>query len=275
MAITAAMVMSLRNKTGLPMMECKKALEEANGDEAKAVELLRKKGLSQMDKRSGRATSEGRIACYVDADNGRVGIAELLCETEPVAKTEDFIKLVNEAARAAARLESPTSEAVLEQPLSDNPGMKIGDLLTDVVNRIRENIRVARVGNVGGHMGHYLHHNAKVGVVVEMSEACPDEVRADVCMHIAALKPTHTRREDVASDVVEQERKFAAEQAQGKPENIIEKIVAGKLSRWFSEFVLLEQPFVKEEKQSVGQMLMAAAPELTVKRFLRYEVGQS
>jgi len=273
MAISAAMVKALRDKTGLPMMECKQALEEAAGDEVKAVEILRKKGLGQLSKRAARETSEGRVACYVDAQAGRAGIVELLCETAPVANTDAFVELANQIARHAAQTDNPSPDMLLEQPLLGGPGRRLGDLVTDAVNRIRENIRIARVGSLSGHVGSYAHHNGQVGVLVEMSAACPASVKADVCMHIAAMRPLCTRREQVDPKLVEQERSIAAEQVKGKPANIVDKIVVGKLNRWYSEVVLLEQPFVKDDKKSVGQMLMSVSPDLTVNRFLRYEVG--
>lgn len=273
MAITAGMVRALREKTGLPMMECKHALEEANGDEAKAIELLRKKGLGQVSKRLDRATSEGRVACYVDAQNTRGGIVELQCETAPVANTDDFIKLANLLAQAAAEMEQPTPETILAQPCPGEAGVTLQDKLTDVVNKIRENIKVARVSRRSGEVGRYLHHNGQVGVLVEMSAPCSEEMKADVCMHIAAMRPVCTRREEIDPALVEQERAMAADQVKDKPPQIVDKIVEGKLNRWFAEQVLLEQPFVKDDKKSVGEYL-ASVPNLTVNGYLRYEVGQ-
>jgi elongation factor Ts len=267
------MVKALREKTGLPMMECKQALDEAGGDEAKAIELLRKKGLGQVGKRSARDTSEGRVACVVDPGTGCGGIVELQCETAPVANTADFTTLADAIARVAAKMDNPTPESVLSQPLPDEPGRTIQDLMTDVVNRLRENIRVARVGRLAGHVGHYLHHNGQVGVVVEMTADCPVEAKTDVCMHIAAMRPACTRREEVDPALVEQERKVAQEQVQGKPANIVDKIVEGKLNRWYSDIVLLEQPFVKDDKVSVGAMLGNVAAGLSVRQYIRYEVG--
>ena len=275
MAIPAGMVMELRKKTGLPMMECKQALEQAEGDEEKAIELLRTKGKGQLSKRAARQTSEGRVACFIDPQTQRAGIVELQCETAPVASTEDFITLANQLARQAAHMESPTPAALSEQPCLDDPSRTLSDLIHEVVNRLRENTRIARVGQLTGHVAQYMHHNSRIGVLVEMSADCPGEVCADVCMHIAAMRPACTRREEVDPALVEQERKIAAEQAKDKPENIIEKIVTGKLNRWYGETVLLEQPFVKDDKKSVGQMLMGALPDLTVERFLRYEIGDA
>ena len=273
MAISSEMVKALREKTGLPMMECKKALEEAKGDTKLAEELLRKKGHSQLAKRAGRETAHGRIGCHIDAGTGRAALVELLCETEPVAGTEDFLKLTKAAAQVAAQVEAATPEAVLAQPMPGNPSQKVGDFLHDVVNRIRENIKIGRVGVVTGNVAHYLHHDGRKGVLVEFSGPCSSA--ADVCMHVVAMRPSYTRREEVDPGLVEQERKLATEQVQGKPANIIDKIVSGKLDRWYSEFVLLDQPFVKDDKKSVGQFLRGIEPGLTVKRFVRFEIGES
>ena len=273
MAISAAMVKALREKTGLPMMECKKALGEANGDMDQAVELLRKKGMAQLGKRAGRATGQGRLTCH--AEGGRVALVEMLCETEPVAGTEDFLKLGDMAAKVAVKLDSPTPETLLDQPMPDDASRKISDFLHDVVNRIRENIKVGRVGVVHGHAASYVHHDGRKGVVVEFNGECPAEMANDVCMHVAAMRPMHTRREEVDAALVESERQVAREQVQGKPENIVEKIVDGKINKWYGEIVLLEQPFVKDDKQSVGQVLKTHAPNLTINRFLRFEVGEA
>jgi elongation factor Ts len=273
MQITAAMVKALRDKTGLPMMDCKKALTEAGGDEDKAIEWLRKAGLGRIQKMAARETAEGRIACHVDPRRQCAGIVELRCESAPVSGTEDFVNLANLAARQAAESEVADPQQLLEQPLADDPSRKLSDAMHDVFNRIRENMKLARAARLTGHVGQYVHHNAQVGVLVEMSEECPDQLKADVCMHIAALKPGALRREQVDPAEVERERQAVAEEAKGKPENIVEKIVTGKLNRWYSEFVLLEQPFAKDDKKSVARMLMDISPSLTVKRFLRFEVG--
>jgi elongation factor Ts len=197
----------------------------------------------------------------------------MLCETEPVAGTEDFIKLTQAAAQVAANLESATPEAVLAQSMPGNPSQKVGDFLHDVVNRIRENIKLGRVAVLAGNVAHYLHHDGRKGVLVEFSGPC--SAAADVCMHVVAMRPSFTRREEVDPALVEQERKLAAEQVQGKPANIIDKIVSGKLDRWYSEFVLLDQPFVKDDKKSVGQFLRETGPGLTVKQFVRFEIGET
>lgn len=274
MEITAGMVRQLREKTGLPMMECKKALEEAGGNEQQAVELLRKKGLAQASKRAERATGEGRLALHVDAARKRAAMVEVLCETEPVVKTDDFLKLGRAAAEAAVALDTPSVEALLAQPVPGDSGRKIGDLLQDAVNRIRENIRISQVAVASGHFGHYLHHDGRKGVLVEFSGPCAPELAADVCMHIVAMRPMCVRREQVDAALVDAERKIAMEQVRGKPENIVDKIVTGKLNKWFAEIVLLEQLFVKDDKKTVSQVLREAAPDLTVSRYERFEIAK-
>ncbi len=274
MGISAADVKALREKTGLPMMECKKALTECNGDEAAAIEVLRKKGMAQIGKRAGKATSEGRVVCEIDPGSGRGVIVEVLCETEPVSNTEDFQKLVASAQQAALAVSDPTPESLLAQPTAHDPAVTIDTFLQDVVNRIRENIKLGRVATCAGNVGRYLHHDGKKGVLVEFSGDCPDELKADVCMHIVAMRPPYARREEVPAEDVERERELATESVKGKPEQIIEKIVTGKINKWYSEIVLLEQPFVKDDKKSVGQALREVSPELTINKVYRFEIGE-
>jgi elongation factor Ts len=157
--------------------------------------------------------------------------------------------------------------------LPDDPSRTLADYWTDAVNRMRENMQIAKVGALTGQVGSYVHHNAQVGVLIEVSAACPDSAKTDVCMHIAAMRPPYVNRDQVPAADVERERAAAREAAKGKPAPVVEKIVSGKLDRWFSEFVLLEQPFVKDDKQSVSAFLNQVAKGLTVRRFLRYEVG--
>ncbi|MBN2446628.1 MAG: translation elongation factor Ts [Phycisphaerae bacterium] len=273
MAITAEMVKALREKTGLPMMECKKALAEAGGDAEQAIELLKKAGSAKISKMSSRETSQGRIACFVDDQRQRAGIAELLCETAPVASTDDFKQLANMTAQQAAMLDGPTPEAVLGQPCPSDTSKTIDEFRHEVFNRLRENMNLKRVASLKGNVAHYVHHNSQVGVIMSFNAACPAELQADLCMHIAAMNPPYLKRDDVDPKLVEEERERAAESAKGKPPQIVEKIVSGKLDRWYGEIVLLEQPFVKDDKQTVTQVLMNVSPDLTIDGFVRYHVG--
>lgn len=269
MTISAALVKSLRDQTGLSMMDCKKALVESGGDMDKAQDWLRANGLKAQSKMGAREASEGRIGCFVDPA-GKGAIIEVRCETAPVANTDDFIGLTKSLAQAAATSGAATPDALRDQSIA---GRKVNDVIADVFNRLRENIQVARVNVMSGVLGSYVHHNGQVGVLAEFSENCPDHVRADVCMHIAALNPTHLSRDAVDAAKVEKEREAFREEAKGKPAAVVEKIVSGKIDRWFSDFVLLEQAFAKDDKQTVGGYLKNVAPNLTVKRFARFEVG--
>lgn len=273
MAITAAMVKALRDKTGLPMMECKKALSEAGGDEDQAIEILKKMGAGKVQKMATREATEGRIACFV-APDGAAGIVELRCETAPVAGHEDFVGLATSIAKTVASCDSPSAETIREVKSADGASKTVGERLDEVFNRMRENMKVARVAKLAGHTGSYTHHNGQVGVLIEMSRECNTDVKADICMHIAAMNPPCLSRDDADPKEVETQRALYAEEAKGKPEQIVEKIVGGKINRWYSEFVLLDQPFVKDDKHSVGEYLKGISPDLTVARFVRYEVGK-
>jgi elongation factor Ts len=265
--------MAFREKVGLPMMDCKQALTECNGDEEKAIEWLRAKGKGRVEKAQSREASEGRIGCFVDAGVRAAGIVELRCETAPVASTDDFIKLATTIAQLVALNADATVESLRSKKLPGNPSRTLGDHMDDVFNRLREKMEIKRIARFTGQCGQYVHFNGRVGVLVEMSTECADEVKSDVCMHIAAMKPRAASRDEVPSADIERERAVFAEEAKGKPAPVVDKMVSGKLGRWFSEFVLLEQPFVKDDKKSVGDMLKGINPNLTVKRFTRYEVG--
>lgn len=271
MEITAAMVNEFRKKTGLPMMDCKKALVEAGGDFEKAEEILRKQGLMRGSKMADREASEGRIAAVVDGTRG--AIVELRCETAPVANTDDFGMLAETIARHAAKVDNPTADGVLAMPLDGKPGKTVKDLWDDVFNRIRENMKIQRMTSMTGQLATYVHHNGRVGALAELSAAAPDDVRRGVCMHIASMKPRALKREEVPANEVAAQKAAFLEEAKGKPPQVAEKMVDGKLSRWYSEFVLLEMPYVLDDKKSVGEALKGVAPGLTIKQYKRYEVG--
>lgn len=273
MDINAAMVAKFRAKTGLSMMDCKNALVACSGDEDAALEWLRKQGKGRIEKAADREASQGRIAIFADAASGKGGIVEVRCETAPVSNTDDFIKLCGSIAKAVALAEAPTPENIISAKSPDNASTTIKDEIEHVFNRLRENIIVKRCARLTGPVGSYVHFNGQSGTLVVMSEPCAETVKTDVCMHVTAIKPKVVRREDVDKAAIEKERAVFAEDAKGKPPQVVEKIVGGKLDRWFSEFVLLEQPFVKDDKQSVAQMLKSVSPNLTVTRFERYEVG--
>jgi elongation factor Ts len=268
-AISAEMVKALREKSGLPMMECKSALVDAGGDEAKALEILKEKSKGKLAKLAGRATGEGRI--YIHADGDRVAMVEVRCETEPVANTDDFLKLVQTVAICTARAQSPSVATIRDE--KTDAGQKLGDFFDEIVGRIRENIQIANVVQFTGKVGRYVHFDNKKGALAEFTADCPAELAAGVCMHIVALNPPCLSREQADPAEVARMEAIYREEAAGKPANIADNIVKGKLGRWYSEFVLPEQPFVKDDKQSVGQALKAANPALAIKRFVRFEVG--
>jgi elongation factor Ts len=273
--ISAASVKVLRDKTNQPMMACKEALTEANGDMDKAVEILRKRGQGVAVKKGERETAEGRVVTFVDPARKVGAILEVRCESAPVAKSEPFVALCNELARQVAEKEPASADALLAQPLAGASGKTVKDRIHDTIGLLGENIRPARFARLTGQVGGYTHHDGTVGVLLQVEGEPKDpQVLRDVCMHIAAINPVSLRRADVPAAVVDKEREIARAQAAntGKPANIVEKIAEGKLNTWFAENVLEEQPFVKDPSQKVGAMLKAAGVKPV--KFIRYRVGE-
>jgi elongation factor Ts len=278
MSISAADVKALRDKTNAPMMECKAALTQAGGDMEKAIDLLRKKMKDIQVKRGDKETAEGRVAVSISPDQKTGAILELRCESAPVTKSEHFIALANELAQQIVAGNPANVEALLGQKLPS--GKTVTEHIGDVIGLIRENMKPARfVRKQGGLLGAYQHHDGTVGVLVQVEGAKADaQVLRDVCMHIAARNPLAARREDVAADVITKEKEIAKEQLasdpknKNKPANILEKILEGKLNTWFADNVLVDQPFVKEESKTVGQLLKEQG--LTMVGFVRYKVGE-
>ncbi len=279
MSISAADVMALRGRTNLPMMDCKAALTEAGGDMDKAIEILRKKFKDAAVKRGDRETAEGRIAVFIDTAKQIGAILELRCESAPVVKSDQFIKLANNLAKQVA-LQNPASvEALLAQRFVDDPKHTIKDLLDEAYGLIREIMKPKRFTRLTGVLGGYGHHDGSLGVLLQVEGAATDsQLLTDVCMHIAALNPAAARKEDVPADLVAKETEIAREQIandpknKSKPANILEKIIEGKLKNWFAQNVLVEQPFVKDDSKTVGQLLTSAG--LKMNRFIRYKVGE-
>jgi len=274
--ISAADVKALRDKTGLPMMDCKAALVEADGDHEKASEILRKKGAAAAERKADRETAEGRIGCYLDPQQGVGALVELRCETAPVANNEGFIALANEVAKTLALADAPPDvEALLSQPLTDQPAKTIRDRINDTVNVLRENMGLARVARLNGTLASYLHHNGQVGVLTQFeADQLDPQLAADICMQIAAMSPLAVSRDRIDPELVSKELEIARDQAAqtGKPEQILDKIAQGKLNKWYATCVLLEQPFVREDKKTVEQVLKAAGG-VVVKDFARLQVG--
>jgi elongation factor Ts len=268
-AITAAMVGELRAKTDAPMMECKKALTEANGDMAKAEEILRVKLGSKASKAASRIAAEGVIASYI---SGGVGsLVEVNCETDFVTKNEDFIGLANAVAKLVAEKNPADVAALSALPLD---GKTVEEVRAALVGKIGENMSIRRFKRyeTGSKLTSYL-HGTRIGVMVEFDGA-DEQVGKDVAMHVAAMKPVALSSNEVPADLIEKERSIATQKAaeSGKPADIVAKMVDGTVQKYLKEVSLFNQPFVKNDKQSVEQMLKAA--NTTVKSFTMYVVGE-
>ncbi len=273
-AITATSIKELRERTGLPMMDCKRALQESGGDQDKAVELLRKAGAKTMEKRAGRATSFGRLAIYSNF-SGRVGsIIELRCESAPVANHEEFVQLANDLAKQLATGPgAATPEALLAQKSPSKPGTVLREQFDELTNRIREVFKLERIERIDGSCGGYVHHNGASAVLLEVQGGNP-ELAKDICMHVAALRPSVVAQEELDPALVAKEREILAEAArhEGKPEKIIEKMVEGRLRNFYAERCLLDQPYVKDDSKTVGQVAKEAGMKII--RFVHWEIGK-
>ena len=273
--VTASQVKDLREKTGAGMMDCKKVLTETNGDEEKAIELLRERGLSKAAKKSGRIAAEGLAAAYV-SDNGKVGVAvEVNAETDFVAKNEEFRTFVENVAKQIAEKAPSTVEDLLAQQSIFDAGKTVQEVLTEKIATIGENMsirRFARFESTNGTVTKYSHGDGKIAVLVEMENAS-DEVSKDVCMQIAAAKPEYLDREAVPQDRVQKEMEILKAQAmnEGKPAEIAEKMVQGRISKFYGEICLVEQAFVKNPDEKVGKMVEAKGSKIV--RFARIEKG--
>lgn len=280
--ISAAAVNELRKRTDLPLMDCKSALVEAGGDMDKAITLLRERFAKVAVKRGANETAEGRVAVYVDPATANASIIELRCESAPVVKSDQFIALANDLARGVAENNPTSLEEFLGQKLSATSGT-VTDRINEVIGLIRENMKPQRFQRLqGGIFGHYIHHDGTLGVLIQTTgKTANDEVLRDVGAHIAALNPPYAKVEDVPADILAKEKELALKQMQddpknaGKPANILEKIVEGKMKTWAGENVLLEQPIAnqgKYEKKTVGQVLKGAGLELS--GYVRFKVGE-
>ena len=272
--ITAAAVKSFRERTGLPMMECKKALVEANGDEEVAIELLRKSGKKTMENRGGRDTEAGRIATFTDPKTGVTAMVELLCESAPVASTDEFGRLI---ANLAKQLACGPGAATAEELLAQNAPGASTTLQTeydDLVNKIREVFRINRLYRTNSKCGAYVHHNGGIGVLVEI-EGDDIDLARDICMHVASMRPKALRQDDLDPEVVAREKEMLMEQARsenaGKPDSILEKIISGRMKSFFAESCLLDQPFVKDTAKTVDQV--AKEGNLKVLKMIHWVLG--
>ncbi len=270
--ITASMVRDLRDKTDAPMMECKKALTEANGDPSKAEEILRIKLGNKASKASSRIAAEGIVAAYVGPDGKLGALVEVNCETDFVAKNEDFLAFAAKAAQLAA-----TSDAVDVAALSAMrlDGSTVEEVRTRLVGKIGENVSLRRFARVTavGKLATYIHGGAKVGVLIDLAGG-EEGLAKDIAMHIAAIKPVAVSKEEIPAELIKRERDIAVAKAaeSGKPANIVEKMVEGSVQKFLKEVTLLGQPFVKDDKQTVEQLLKSK--NATVHAFKLYVVGE-
>jgi elongation factor Ts len=286
MAITADMVKKLRDQTGAGMMECKNALTEANGDFEEANTILRKRGLASAAKKAGRTASEGVIANRVAADHGWGILAEVNCESDFVARTPDFQQLTQNVLAEIERAGDAATPAWLKDP--QGPVIK---LVAPVIAKLGENMAVSRLVRYAhtGYVGQYIHQGGKIGVMVEFGGATPEIAKRDefqtlvkeVAMQVAAASPIYATREAVPSDVLEKERSIyrAQMESSGKPANIIDKIVEGKLGSFYKQVVLPDQESIRDPKMSVKEVLAQASGTLgasiSVARFARLKVGEA
>ncbi len=274
MAITAALVKELRERTGAGMMECKKALVETNGDIEAAIEAMRKAGMAKADKKAGRVAAEGVIAIELDAGKKNAALVEVNSETDFVAKGDDFKQFAQSVSRRILSDKPADLAALNDLPLSDGNSTTVDEARRALIAKLGENITIRRFATVStsGVIGSYL-HGERIGVVVDL-EGGDEALARDIAMHIAASKPLCVAADDVPADVLAKEREIFEAQAKesGKPDNIIEKMVEGRVRKYLNEVTLTGQPFVKDPDTTVGKLL--EQNKARVAAFYRYEVGE-
>ena len=273
--ITASQVKELREKTGAGMMDCKKVLTETNGDEEKAIELLRERGIAKAAKKSDRIAAEGLVATYISED-GRVGsVVEVNAETDFVAKNEEFRNFVADVAKQVA-IENPENvEALLNQKSIAESDKTVGEVLTGKIATIGENMSIRRFERfeTNNLIESYIHGDGKIAVLVEIENGTHDLAK-DICMQIAAARPEYLDRDSVPAERLAKEMEILKAQAinEGKPEAIAEKIVQGRLGKFYSEICLVEQEFVKDADIKVGKLVESKGAKII--RFARFEKGE-
>ena len=272
--ITAELVKQLREKTGAGMMDCKKVLTETDGDMEKAAELLRERGIAKAAKKSGRIAAEGLVAAYVTADKKVGAIVEVNAETDFVAKNDEFVNFVNDIAEIVAMNNPADLDALFETSYKD-AGKTVKEVLTDKIATIGENMSIRRFERFEstGLVESYIHGAGKIAVLVEFAKG-ETELAKDVCMQIAAARPEFFNRESVPQDRVQKEMEILKAQAmnEGKPAEIAEKMVQGRIGKFYSEICLLDQEFVKDSSVKVGELIKNKGSEMT--RFARFEKGE-
>lgn len=292
MAVTAAQISELRKSTGAGMLDCKKALEQTEGNFEQAVDFLRTKGLAAASKKAGRAATEGMVAATVSAECDKGVLLEINSETDFVAKNEIFQGFVKDIANHILQSNPSSVEELLSQPYYGDSSKTIQTMLNEAISVIGENMQIRRFSNYvvpgAGAIGSYIHAGGKIGVLVEATcdnaAAAKDPAFAtfvkDVSMHAAAASPLYVQRSEVDADVLEREKDIYRAKARetGKPENIIEKIIDGQVNKFYSEICLLEQQFVKDTDKTIKQLAAetgkALGTTITITRFTKYALGE-
>ena len=276
MKISAAQVKQLRDRTGSSMMDCKKALVESEGDIDTAIEIMRKAGLAKADKKADRIAAEGRVIAKVSVDGKKAVLLEVNSETDFVAKNEDFIQFVTSTADAALASNAQDTETLSSQPYPDGEGKNVEERRKELIAKLGENMSLRRISLLdageGELFGAYM-HGARIGVVVLMKGG-DDALARDIAMHIAASKPQCISESDVSSELLEKEKEILTAQAadSGKPPEIIEKMIGGRIKKFVNEITLCGQPFIKDPDTSVGKLLSSAGAKVI--HFARLEVGE-
>ncbi len=271
--VTAALVKQLRDQTQLPMMKCKKALVNSGGDLEAAKAELRKEGEKFIDGRGDRTTEEGRIAIFTSPTAG--AIVELQVESAPVAGNEEVVQLAKDLAeQLATGPGAKTPDELWNQPCPSKKGETLKSVRDDIVNRIREVFRLPRICRIDGPCGGYVHHDGKTGVLLN-AEGGDETLAKNIGMQIVAMKPAAVTKEELDPALIKQEEDVQKDRAraEGKPENIIEKMIVGRMNSFFAEKVLAEQPYIHDDKQTVGQV--AKAGGMTLKSFELWKVGET
>ncbi len=271
MSITAAMVKDLRERTGAGMMECKKALVETNGDIETAIEHMRKTGLAKADKKAGRTAAEGLIAMAASDDNKQVAIVEVNCETDFVAKGDEFPAFCDAVAKLALAQQTTDVDTLLACQMES--GSTVADTLKALIAKIGENMTVRRIALVAADLVASYSHGSRIGVVVGM-EGGSAELGRDIAMHIAATNPQAISEADISQELIEKEKEIFTAQAleSGKPAEIVEKMIGGRIKKFLQEVTLVGQPFVKDPDTTVEKLLKDAGAKVV--SFTRFEVGE-
>ena len=273
--ISAEQVKKLRERTGAGMMDCKKVLTETNGDEEKAIELLRERGIAKAAKKSDRIAAEGLVTTYVTEDHKIGAVVEVNAETDFVAKNEEFRAFVRDVAKQIVDKAPATVEELLAQKSEAEPDKTVQEVLTNKIATIGENMSIRRFERFEGTglVESYIHGDGKIGVLVEM-EGGDSTLAKDICLQIAAARPEFLSREDVPEDRVAHEMQILKAQAvnEGKPEAVAEKIVQGRIGKFYGEICLVEQEFVKDTRKIVGRLVESKGAKILI--FVRFEKGE-